>query len=292
VSMIGPPGRYTRSSSSGSWSKAETATLCVVAVWAIVVAAMLGFSSFWGIVFGVVMPPIGFVVGCFNGFSVGFGASANVFTGLLLAPTLAGILGALGGVLTCWLCRALGVRSKLGHSFFESLFSSDIFDGNAAAFVCEVIVGTIIGYVVASGFASVGIVGSSAPHLLNIAGVVFGGGPGGGGPERDVINWLWDLFFVFGILLVAGAIIGSGAGAVLGTIIGAGFSSIGVTAIIQGATQGVVSRFFALFRPQDIKSGWTKYVLAGILIGAVEGITLGAGTGALLALARLTKIIT
>jgi hypothetical protein len=291
VSMIRPPGLHTGSSSSGSWSKAETATFWVVVVWAIVVAGMLGFSSFWGIVFGVVMPPIRFVVGCFRGFSVGFGASANVFTGLLLAPILAGILGALGGVLTCWLCRALSIRSKLGHSFLESLFSSDIFDGNAAAFVCELIVGTIIGYVVASGFASVGVVGSSAPHLLNIAGVVFGGGPGGD-PELDVINWLWDLFCIFGVLLVAGAIIGSGAGAALGTIIGAGFSSIGVATIIQGATQGAASRFFALFRPQDIKSGWTKYVLAGTLIGAAEGITIGAGAGSLLALARLTKIIT
>jgi hypothetical protein len=291
VGTVRPPtGPYRYSSSSTPFSKTEKRLLGVFVLWAIAVAAMIGSTDIWDILFTATLGPgVGLARGAYAGFAVGFGAIAKIATGLLLPPpVMAGILGALAGALTAWLQRASVIKNELRHSFVASLFSPETFGGNLPAFVCVVIVNTFIGYAVASGFASVGVLGSSSHDLTTVTNVVLGGCCGSG----DTSYWIMTFFALLAGLLVAGGIIGGCAGGIVGGMIGAAFSSIGVATVVQSGTEGAVFRFFADFRPGDIKSSRLKYLLVGAAAGIGTGVTAGAGTGAVLFLVRFTGIIT
>lgn len=286
--VIQPGGSYHQPNPSrGSISTRAKVTLVVIAIGIVLFVVVPGGGE---LLFTLIVAPIlGSLGGALKGFEVAFRVLSNFSSGILLTPILlASILGAFAGALTAWLRRVLDLRNRLAKSFVSSLFSPDIWKGNATAFLGRLIVGAMVGYVVAAGFSSIGVFDGSAKSVEAIAVIVMGSGSGDG---LEFFSWLLLLFAILAALLVTGGIIGGGAGSIVGAIIGAGFSSIGVNGVIQGAAEGMVFRLFAPYRPKDLRSGRLSYFIVGTLTGAGESIFVGAGVGLILGIARVVGII-
>jgi hypothetical protein len=199
------------------------------------------------------------------------------------------MLGAVAGILSGWLGRAyLRKQDKFRKSFISSLFSPEILEGNAAGFVCHLIVSTAIGLALSVVLSSVGLFDPTT-EIGGSWQVVLGGGPGGPFDE-GFIGLLIALFWMLGALLVACAMVGLCIGGVLGGAIGAGFSTIGVSAVAGGASEGLAYRLFAPYRPENLRSGRLTYFLMGAGMGAGEGILVGFGTGAVLFIVQVAGI--
>lgn len=295
MSIVTPPRDHNRQYTSRSSARPITtrakATLIVTAIWAVAVTVASGGSGLGDILFGIVSPIFGFMFGTYSGLFVGFGAMGHLFSWVLLTPiAVAGILGALAGAATAWLRRAFELKNELAKSLVSSLFSLEIWKENAAGFLCQLVVCTLVGYSVAAGFSSIGVFDAGTTNLGTMAAIVLGSG-GGGGLEGEFISWIIFFFAVLAALLVAGGIIGACAGGIFGAIIGAGFSSIGANTVIQGAAEGTVFRFFSDFRPDDLRSGRLSYLLAGAGKGAGESIFIGAAVGMVLFIARFIGVV-
>lgn len=293
MTIISPGGSSSRSSSDFQHQpmsfRGKMTTLIVLA-WIGVVAFTLPAFSIGGAFFGVISPVVGFAIGVWQGFGLGFGIVVEVFSGPIIIPAVsAALLGAVAGILSGWLGRGHSRKqSKFGKSFISSLFSPDILEGNAAGFVCHLIVSTAIGVALAVVLSSVGLFDPTT-EIGRSWQVILGGGPGGPFDE-GFTGLLIALFWMLGALLVACGIAGTCIGGVLGGVIGAGFSAIGAPAFIGGASEGLMFRFFAPYRPKDARSGRLIYFLAGAGIGAAEGAVVGFGTGAVLCVAQVASI--
>jgi hypothetical protein len=269
--------------------RAKMTTLVVLA-WIGIVALTLPTFSVGETIMGVVAPAIGLAVGAWQGFGLGFGIVVQTLSGPVILPAVsAAMLGAVAGILSGWFGRAYSrKREKFTKSFISSLFSPEILEGNAAGFVCHLIVSTAIGLALSVVLSSAGVFDPTTA----IGGswqVILAGGPGGPFDE-GFISLLIALFWMLGALLVACGIVGLCMGGVVGGLIGAGFSTIGVPAFISGASEGLAFRFFAPYRPKDERSGRLIYFLAGAGAGAAEGVLVGFGTGAVLFIAQVASI--
>lgn len=278
---------------TGSRSRRAKLTRVTIAIVAVVIIVAMIVSGIASLLFTLVtMPIVGFFGGAYSGLFVGCGAVGQFLSWVLLTPiALAGFLGALAGVIAAWLQRIFELKNKLGKSLISSSFSPEIWEGKATGLLSRLVVATIVGYAVAVGFSSIGIFGAGTSNLARMAAVVLGRG-GGGGFEGEFISWLMFFFATLAALLVAGGIIGGSAGGVIGAIIGAGFSSIGVNAVIQGAVEGAMFRFFSHYRPNDLKSNWFTYLISGAGKGCGESIFTGAAVGMVLFITRLIGVIT
>jgi hypothetical protein len=270
--------------------KARLVVVSVV-VWTIFVAIALPSFSVRDTIVAVVTPVVGIVAGGLKGFSLAFGIAMQAISGPVVLPVLSGAMfGAVAGILSGWLGRAyFGKRENISRSFISSLFSPEILEGNPAGFFCYLIVSTAIGVALSVILSSVGMF----DHTTQIGAswqVVLGGGPGDYPFGDSLIGLLFALFYMLGALLIACGIAGLCVGGILGALIGAGLSSIGVPAFIGGASEGLAFRFFEPFRPEDERSGRLIYFLAGAGAGAAEGVLVGFGTGAVLFVVQLAHI--
>lgn len=293
MSIVTPPGSNRKSSNNlpaQSFSTREKATLVVVGVW--IVATTIAQSTYGAesVLFGIVSPLVGLIWGAYKGFFVGFDAIRQLFPWtLFIQIALSSILGALAGAFSAWLVRVLHFKNKFAKSFISSAFSPDIWGGNVAGFLSKLIIGAVVGYSVATGFASIGALDAGTSNLGVMAGAVLGNG-GGSGLEHDFITWVLFFFATFVALLVAGGIIGGCVGGIVGAVVGAGLSSVSVNAVIQGAAEGVVFRFFSPYRPNYLRSSRLIYLVVGIGKGAGESIVVGIFVGMVLFVARLVGI--
>jgi hypothetical protein len=285
-----PTDRSSWESQSGPISFRAKMTTLVVLAWIGIVALALPTFSVGETFFGVLSPAVGLAVGAWQGFSLGFGIVVQVFSGPIIIPAAsAAMLGAVAGILSGWLGRAyLRKQDKFRKSFISSLFSPEILEGNAAGFVCHLIVSTAIGLALSVVLSSVGLFDPTT-EIGGSWQVVLGGGPGGPFDE-GFIGLLIALFWMLGALLVACAMVGLCIGGVLGGAIGAGFSTIGVSAVAGGASEGLAYRLFAPYRPENLRSGRLTYFLMGAGMGAGEGILVGFGTGAVLFIVQVAGI--
>lgn len=285
-----PNGQDSDSSSTQPLSTKAKVALAIIAIFIIVFTIALGVSL-WDVLAVVVLPIFGIVLGAYSGIFVGFSAVGHFFSWVVLTPiALAGVLGVLAGAVAAWLLRVFEFKNKFAKSLVSSLFSPEIWEGNATGFLCKLIVSAVVGYAVAAGFSSIGVFDAGTTNLGTMAAIVLGSG-GGSGLEREFISWIVVLFAMLAALLVAGGIIGGFAGGILSAIISAGFSSIGVNTVIQGAAEGTVFRFFALYRPKDLRSGRLTYLLVGTAMGAGESMFIGASVGMVLFIARFIGIV-
>jgi hypothetical protein len=289
-----PPG--SSSSSSSSSSSHQPISTRAKAVLVLIVIGIIGVKVISGGSFGdvfatIVLAPIfGTGLGAYAGFFVGFGALAGFFSGSFLPPiALAGMLGALAGAVTAWLMRVFELKSKLGKSFVSTLFSPEVWIADGVGFLCKLLVGAVVGYGVAAGFSSIGVFDAGATTSGTMLPLVLAGG-GGSGFEVDPFNWIMVLFAMLAAVLVAGGIIGGCTGGIVGAIVGAGFSSIGTNAVIAGAAEGIAFRFFAPYRPKDLRSSWLIHLLVGAGTGAVESTVIGAGVGIVLSIAAILGV--
>lgn len=282
------PGSSNHSSYSSHQpiSTRAKAILAVIAI-SIIALKVVSGDGFGDVLVAAVLAPIfGSAIGAYFGFFIGFGGLAHFFSWILIPPVaLAGILGALGGAVTAWMLRVFDVKNKLAKSFVSSLFSPEIWEGNATSFLCKLLASAVVGYVVAAGFSSIGVFDAGTSNFG-----MFAGG-GGSGFAADPFNWIMVLFAMLVVVLVAGGIIGGGTGGMVGAIIGAGFSSIGTGAVIAGAAEGTAFRFFAPYRPKELRSSWLIYLLVGAGTGIAESILIGAGVGMILYIARVVGIL-
>jgi len=269
------------------------ARLVVVSVlaWIIFVALALPSFSIGDTVIAVSAPIVGIVAGGLKGLSIGLAIAMQTFSGPITLPALSGAMfGAVAGILSGWLGRAyFRKHEKFSRSFISSLFSPEILEGNLAGFVCRLIVSTAIGFALSVIFSSVGMFDPTT-HIGANWQVILGGGPGGYPLGDSVIGLLFALFYMLGALLIACGIAGLGVGGVLGALIGAGFSSVGVPAFIAGASEGLTFRLFEPFRPGNERSGRVIYFVAGAGAGAAQGVLVGFGTGAVLFMVQLVHI--
>lgn len=279
-----------RSQTRVSKFRAATEVLVVVG-WPGYVAISLESFSVGEWFFGVLTPVFGLVMGGIAGFGLGAGIVAEVFSQAIAFPAAsAAMLGAAAGILSAWFGRAHSVKQNyFRRSFISSLFSREILEGNAAGFVCHLLVSTAIGIALSVVLASVGVFEPATAIGENWRVILAGGS---GGPwDSGFTGMLLALFYMLGALLIACGMAGFCIGGVLGGAIGAGFSTIGVPAFIGGASEGLAFRFFAHFRPKDVESGRLSYFVAGAGIGAAEGVFVGFATGAVLFLAQAASIM-
>jgi hypothetical protein len=271
-------------------ARATTVTTLVVSAWTVVVALTLPAFSVGEAIFGVISPVVGFGVGAWQGFGLGFGIVVQLFSGPIMIPAAsAAMLGAAAGILSGWLGRAyFRKQDKFSKSFISSLFSSKILEGNAAGFVCNLVVSTATGLGLSLILSSVGVF-NPATEIGQSWQVILGGGSGGPFDE-GFIGALMALSYMLGALVVACGIAGLCMGGMLGGLIGAGFSTIGAPAFISGASEGLAFRFFAPYRPEDARSGRVIYFLVGAGVGAAEGVIVGFGTGAVFFIAQVASI--
>jgi hypothetical protein len=258
----------------------------VVLAWIGFVAFSLESFSIGDTIFGVLAPAIGLVLGGLEGLGLGYGIVAEIVSGPIVLPALsAALLGAVAGVLSAWFERAYSIkRNHFRKSFISALFSSEIWDGNVAGFFGRLVVSTAIGIALAAVLASAGVFDPTTAIGESWRVVLAGGS---GGPwDSGFDSMLLMLFIMLGALLIACGIAGSCLGGLLGSAIGAGFSKIGVSAFIGGASEGLAFRFFAHYRPKKMESGRLIYFLAGAGIGAGDGVVVGFGTGTILFLAQ------
>jgi len=271
-------------------STARRVVLSLVLAWPVFVALSLPSFSVAETFVGVVAPVIGFIAGAFKGFGLGFGIAVQAFSGPIILPAMSAMmLGATAGILSGWLGAIAPKDDRLGKSFISSLFSPEILKGNAAGFVCHLILSTAIGVALSVIMSSVGMF----DHTTQIGGdwhVILWGGPGDYPFGDSLISLLFALFYMLGALLVACGIAGLCVGGVLGGMIGAGVSTIGVPTLVGGASEGLAFRFFAPYRPEDERSGRLIYFVVGAGVGAGEGMIVGFGTGAILFIAQITTI--
>lgn len=263
----------------------------VVVGWPGYVALSLESFSVGEWFFAVLTPVVGLAMGGFAGLGLGAGIVAEAFSGPILFPAAsAALLGAAAGMLSAWFARAYTVKQNyFRRSFISSLFSLEILEGNAAGFVCHLIVSTAVGIALSVVLASVGVF-DPATAIGEGWRAIFPGGSGGPW-DSGFTAMLLALFYMLGALLIACGMAGFCIGGVLGGAIGAGFSTIGVPAFIAGASEGLAFRFFAHFRPNEVESGRLVYFVAGAGIGAAEGALVGFATGAILFLAQAVSIL-
>jgi len=290
MSVVSPGGGSYDHQPNPSRSPVPTkskATLVVIVVAIVLVVVLPGGGD---LLFTLVVAPLlGCGIGAIRGFVVGFGVLSNFPSCIFLTPiAIAGILGALGGAVTAWLARVFELKSQLARSFVSTLFSPEIWKVNVIAFLGKLVLGAVVGYVVSAGFSSIGVFDAATTSVEAMAVNVLGGGAGAG---LELFSWLVLLFAMLAALLVTAGMIGAGAGGIVGAIIGAGFSSIGVNGVIQGAAEGSMFRLLAPYRPSDLRSGRFSYFIVGALTGAGESIFVGAGVGLVLGVARVVGII-
>jgi len=299
MNVIGPQGPNGRSSSrsrtqltySRMTAKARVISVLVFA-WAAFVALTLPSFSIANTLVVVVAPIIGVIGGGIKGLSLGYFVALQAISGPVLLPTLsAALLGAIAGFLSGWLGRAFpGKQNKLTRSFISSFFSPEMLRENAAGFGCHLIASTATGLAVSVILSSVGVF----DHTTQIGEswqVILGGGPGDYPLGDSLLGVVLAIFYMLGALLIACGIVGMGVGAALGGLIGAGFSSIGIPTVVGGASEGLLFRFFAPYRPEQERSGRLVYFFTGAGIGAAEGLLVGFGTGAVLFVAQILSIV-
>lgn len=237
-------------------------------------------------VFAFFAPVVFLIAGTLSGLGIGFGVVGQVFSGAFAVPAVsAAVLGVLVGSFSAWQMRAMEVNGNWGRSFAAALFDAELWNNNAPSFVCKLLVGTFVGYAVALAFASIGVFEPGTADLGNLYSVVFGGG---GGPY-DFMEWIALFFTLLGALLVAGAIVGGSFGGITGAIFAA-LGAINAYSVIQGAAEGAAFRFFAHYRPENVRSGLSRYIFNGAMVGVVEGIFVGAISGGVLCVLRLLGI--
>jgi hypothetical protein len=295
-----PPGQSGKGYSGGPSTRPSTqpkstrakVTLAVIVTGVVGVVVAVVASGLGGDLLGVLLAPIlGSLGGAIGGLVGGFMAVGRLFSWALIGPVaLPGVLGALAGATSVWLMRVFESKNKLGRSFVSSLFSPEIWQGNAMGFLYKLAVGTVVGYAVAAGFSSIGVFDTASAEFGSMGIIAMGGGGAGGAGGGDLFSSITGFFAVLVTLLIAGGIIGACAGGIVGAVIGVGFSSIGTNAVIQGAAEGMAFRIFTSYRPKDLRSGRLSYLLVGAGMGAAESISTGAFVGMVLFVARFIGI--
>ncbi len=291
----GPIGSTPRGIGSRTTFARMTMTARVVwtaaLAWVLFVALALPIFSVGEAVVAVLAPVFGLIAGAWKGFGLGIGIAAHIFAGPVILPAVSAVMfGVAAGLLSGWLGRArFRSEDRVSRSFISSLFSPEILEGNAAGFVAKLIVGTAVGVALSVIVSSVGMFDPTTPIGGNWQ-LILGGGPGDYPFGDSLISLLLFIFCMLGALLVACGIAGLCVGGLLGGAIGAGFSTIGVSAFLNGASEGLAFRFFAPYRPKDERSGRLIYLLVGAGVGAAEGLLVGFVTGAILFIAQVARL--
>lgn len=146
-------------------------------------------------------------------------------------------------------------------------------------FLWLVVANAVAGYVVVVAFSSVGLfatpASSTEPAVHQLV-MTLHGGTGGG--DDDVV---FAFFALLMALIVAGAIIGAVAGAALGSFSGAGLWVFDINHAVHGATQGATVNWLIGKREAKTKADLLLYTGAGAVMGAGEGLMVGALAGAM-----------
>lgn len=287
MTIIDPHSHGTPTGPSGPiLSSAQRHALRIAAVtwaiWAVVLLFLLPTLSFGGWIGGVLAPVAGLLMGALGGLGVGFQALAAIVSGALFPGFALGMASAIAGAFVAWMYRAFRVKNELARSFLATAFSPAVFEGDAVRFVCQIVLGALLGYVAGTGFFDVGIFVHTTDGFSELHNIFAGIGPGGsGGAGGTFLETLFWLFVMFVGLIAAGAVIGGCAGGCLGALFGYLWSTIGYATMFD-ASQGAAVRFLSYYRPETGYGKRGLVVMSGALIGIGEGMLVGAGTGAVM----------
>jgi hypothetical protein len=223
--------------------------------------------------------------GAYHGFFLVLAAVPALISTLTESHSLlfAAVTGALGGAAVAWVRTALRV-SDTRSSTVSVLFSPELWQKNGVELVVLMLMSAGVGYLVASAFSAVGLIGTpthAGPETVFAAAtIVFGGG---GYPGGDDFPGLIAFIAVLFAMMIAGGIIGAGLGGMLGSISGIGVWAFDAAAAVHGAAGGATVRLLLGGRRKSRgPDSLLQYVVLGAMTGAVEGMLSGAIVGAII----------